>query len=435
MIAIPGTRAIGGDTHVGYGFFRRRRAGKPRPTHLRFCPQPVSAPPDAPGGRTRSTWRMSAVVVVGNGVSGYACAARLAEREVPVTMIGPGLPHDRPPLSKRALVTGRVPLLADAAQLAERGIEHVDGVVTACDLERRRLVVTSSDGGGPLEIEAPTLVWATGLRYPKPPVPGLRAGRREHDRGGSRLARPAPGPPAQARRRGRRRADRHRDRRDARGGARRDARRHARPPPRTIPPARVRFSPRGARRTRRALPRLVQDRLGELRCRGRRRAHLDARRPSLRRRRLGGRLPFEPPARARRRRRQDADPTGGRAPARDRARALLGLRRLRLVPAPTLGPHRHPALGSRALERPPRRRVDPRLDRALRARAVLLQRHRPPPHPAGRPQRRGRRVAATTTGSSSAATREARPPACSCSTRRRACARLASSSPQPNLDH
>ena len=103
------------------------------------------------------------VVVVGNGVSGYACAARLAERNVPVTMIGPGLPHDRPPLSKRALVTGRVPLLADAAQLIERGIEHVDGVVTACDLDRRRLVVSRSVDGPPLELEAPTLVWATGL--------------------------------------------------------------------------------------------------------------------------------------------------------------------------------------------------------------------------------------------------------------------------------
>jgi 3-phenylpropionate/trans-cinnamate dioxygenase ferredoxin reductase subunit len=114
-----------------------------------------------------------AVVVVGNGVSGYACAARLAERGVPVTMVGPGLPHDRPPLSKRALTTGRVPLLADAAQLVERGIEHVDGVVTACDLERRRIVVSRSGGGAPLEIEAPTLVWATGLRYPKPPVPGI----------------------------------------------------------------------------------------------------------------------------------------------------------------------------------------------------------------------------------------------------------------------
>ncbi len=116
---------------------------------------------------------MSEIVVVGNGVSGYACAARLAERGAEVTMVGPGLPHDRPPLSKRALRTGRVPLLADAAQLAERGIEHIDGRVTAFDLDRRRLCVDRSTGGSPLEIVAPTLVWATGLRYPKPPIAGF----------------------------------------------------------------------------------------------------------------------------------------------------------------------------------------------------------------------------------------------------------------------
>jgi 3-phenylpropionate/trans-cinnamate dioxygenase ferredoxin reductase component len=113
------------------------------------------------------------VVIVGNGVSGYACAARLAGQGVPVTMIGPGLPHDRPPLSKRALVTGRVPLLADAAQLAERGIDHVDGMVTAFEPDRHRLVVRRSSDGADIELEAPTLVWATGLRYPKPPVPGF----------------------------------------------------------------------------------------------------------------------------------------------------------------------------------------------------------------------------------------------------------------------
>jgi 3-phenylpropionate/trans-cinnamate dioxygenase ferredoxin reductase component len=113
------------------------------------------------------------VVVVGNGVSGYACAARLAQWKVPVILIGPGLPHDRPPLSKHALLTGRVPLLADTTQLVERGIEHIDGVVTACDLDRRRLVVSRSDAGGQIEVGAPTLVWATGLRYPKPPVPGF----------------------------------------------------------------------------------------------------------------------------------------------------------------------------------------------------------------------------------------------------------------------
>ncbi len=113
------------------------------------------------------------VVVVGNGVSGYACAARLAKRNVPVTLIGPGLPHDRPPLSKRALLTGRVPLLADATQLAEGGIEHIDGVVTGCDLDRRRLMVSRPVAGDQLELEAPTVVWATGLRYPRPPVPGF----------------------------------------------------------------------------------------------------------------------------------------------------------------------------------------------------------------------------------------------------------------------
>src|SRR6476469_1262017 len=100
------------------------------------------------------------VVVVGNGVSGFACAARLADHDVRVTMIGPGLPHDRPPLSKRALTTGRVPVLADAAKLAERGIEHLDGMVTRCDLDRRQLVVEPSNGGAPLTLDAATLVWA-----------------------------------------------------------------------------------------------------------------------------------------------------------------------------------------------------------------------------------------------------------------------------------
>ena len=116
---------------------------------------------------------MRDVVVVGNGVSGYACAVRLAEQGLSVIMVGPGLPHDRPPLSKRALLTGRLPVLATAEQLVERGIKHLDGVVTACDLNGHRLAVTRTAGGEPLEIDAPALVWATGLRYPRPPVPGF----------------------------------------------------------------------------------------------------------------------------------------------------------------------------------------------------------------------------------------------------------------------
>ena len=51
------------------------------------------------------------VTVVGNGVAGYACARDLARGGARVTLVGPGLPCDRPPLSKRALVTGRPPLL------------------------------------------------------------------------------------------------------------------------------------------------------------------------------------------------------------------------------------------------------------------------------------------------------------------------------------
>ncbi len=113
------------------------------------------------------------VIVVGNGVAGYACASTLALQGIPVTMIGPGLPHDRPPLSKRALLTGRLPLLADADGLAAKGIKHIDGLVSEVELASRRLTVTPSNGGDPIALAAPKLVWATGLRYPKPPVPGL----------------------------------------------------------------------------------------------------------------------------------------------------------------------------------------------------------------------------------------------------------------------
>lgn len=140
---------------------------------LRLSRGRVGDSAEAPPAGTRSNSCMSEVVVVGNGVSGFACAARLAEQGESVIMIGPGLPHDRPPLSKRALTTGRVPLLADAAQLVERGIEHADGMVTTLDLDGRLLVVSPSSGAAPRVIEAPTLVWATGLRYPKPPIPGV----------------------------------------------------------------------------------------------------------------------------------------------------------------------------------------------------------------------------------------------------------------------
>jgi 3-phenylpropionate/trans-cinnamate dioxygenase ferredoxin reductase subunit len=135
------------------------------------------------------------VTVVGNGVAGYACAARLAAAAVPVTLIGPGLPCDRPPLSKRALVTGRVPHLATHDQLAASGIRHLDGWADTVDMDRRTLVVRPRASGDPVSLDFGRLVWATGLRPASPPVPGMRRADQNADPAGlekllPRLSRP-----------------------------------------------------------------------------------------------------------------------------------------------------------------------------------------------------------------------------------------------------
>jgi 3-phenylpropionate/trans-cinnamate dioxygenase ferredoxin reductase subunit len=129
--------------------------------------------------------RNESVVVVGNGVAGYSCASALATAGVPVTMIGPGVPHDRPPLSKRALANGRLPVMADAAKMSEQGIVHLDGTVAGLDLEHRTLEVALQSG--PETVSAERLVWATGLRYPRPPVPGMEVAE-ENSTGAGMLA-------------------------------------------------------------------------------------------------------------------------------------------------------------------------------------------------------------------------------------------------------
>jgi 3-phenylpropionate/trans-cinnamate dioxygenase ferredoxin reductase subunit len=117
--------------------------------------------------------RPERAIVVGNGVSGHACACRLADRGVPVTLIGPGVPFDRPPLSKRALARGVLPVLADGAALAARGIAVLDGLVEQVNPARRMLQVRTRREH--LEIGYDRLVWATGLTVARPPVPGLAA--------------------------------------------------------------------------------------------------------------------------------------------------------------------------------------------------------------------------------------------------------------------
>jgi len=108
------------------------------------------------------------VAIVGNGVGGYACAAKLARHGVRPLLIGRGLPVDRPPLTKTALSKGTPVLLADDARLVERGIDRLDGLVVEADLDARRLRIDDHT-----EIAADAVVLATGLRYGRPPIPGI----------------------------------------------------------------------------------------------------------------------------------------------------------------------------------------------------------------------------------------------------------------------
>ncbi len=110
-------------------------------------------------------------MIVGNGVAGTACATRLARHGIEPLLVGRGLPVDRPPLSKAALADGTPRLLSDEARLLERGILRLEGTVSAADPRARTVRVAGDEGE--LEVEAHHLVYATGLSYRAPPVPGL----------------------------------------------------------------------------------------------------------------------------------------------------------------------------------------------------------------------------------------------------------------------
>lgn len=113
------------------------------------------------------------VAIVGNGVAGYFCAARLARDGLRPLLIGPGLPHDRPQLTKAALRVGAARSFGDEQALAKRGIALLDGIVEDADFERHRLAVRVGDEIA--QINAPVFVLAAGLAYPSVSVPGLEA--------------------------------------------------------------------------------------------------------------------------------------------------------------------------------------------------------------------------------------------------------------------
>ena len=216
------------------------------------------------------------VAIVGNGVAGTACAMRLAREGIRPLLIGPGLPVDRPPLTKSALADGVPRLLSDAARLDERGIDRLDGSVvvgrsrglhahgrrpTTVRRPSRRTASFSRPGSriarrpsrvsraafvnanphvfdalGPLLTSGPVEVIVVGAGLiGTESAATLAAGRslrdaRRHARAASRppprpAARARPGDPRRARRAiPRRRRDRERDRVLARDGRARDAR-------------------------------------------------------------------------------------------------------------------------------------------------------------------------------------------------------------------
>ena len=145
------------------------------------------------------------VAIVGNGVAGYACAARLARHGIRPLLIGRGLPVDRPPLTKNALAKGELKLLADEQRLDDLGIDRLDAMVDDADLVSRHARRGRCRGRGG------HVVLATGLSYRPPRIPGLDAAHVNATPGGmTRLAEALARRPA-ARRGRRRRPDRRRD--------------------------------------------------------------------------------------------------------------------------------------------------------------------------------------------------------------------------------
>ena len=248
-----------------------------------------------------------------------------------------------------------------------------------------------SSGGDPFEVEAPTLVWATGLGIRSRRVPGLEAPRRTPPRRACPRLFNAWSGRARRVRRGRRRPDRHRDRGDARLEPQGHAGRHARPPL-------ARFLPRISDAAASTLVQLGVGFLGDCRIEaattgrtaGAVAADIDTRRPA---------------AATSSSRRPGFAPASGRSLS---ARAPAGSSRwpptstLRVVGHDDLWAcgdcvsFPHPRWGRIAIPhwdhalRSGRHVADSIMgsSRALRRRAVLLQRHRAASDPAGRPGRR-----------------------------------------------
>lgn len=117
---------------------------------------------------------MTRIVIAGAGQGGLQAAISLRQEghAGPITLIGaePGLPYQRPPLSKAYLKTGEAEKLAlrPATFFAKNGIELIPATrVAAIDRPARRVHTAGQDH--PYD----QLILATGTRNLRPPIPGL----------------------------------------------------------------------------------------------------------------------------------------------------------------------------------------------------------------------------------------------------------------------
>lgn len=117
---------------------------------------------------------MSNVTIVGGGIGGFTLASELRKRgwDQDIVIIDPaGLPYDRPPLSKEALMGSKSPedlLLAPEQWYKDNNITVTTGEVTRVDADQKKLILSN---GGVTEYDK--LVLATGGHARRGDTPGF----------------------------------------------------------------------------------------------------------------------------------------------------------------------------------------------------------------------------------------------------------------------
>ena len=118
------------------------------------------------------------VVIIGAGQGGLQAAVSLRQNgyQGAVTLVGgePGLPYQRPPLSKAYLLDGRAEalVLRPESFFASKQVTYLPGTwAERIDRAARRVRVRGPEGAQDLPYD--DLILATGTRNLRPPIDGL----------------------------------------------------------------------------------------------------------------------------------------------------------------------------------------------------------------------------------------------------------------------